>query len=175
MMRNTLPAIKNRVNGVSGMPERRVMKSSTGRARERINIAAAASSHATEYSTRICARRTEISTRTKSTTLRTLVTFKRLSIGRSAGRIGFYPVPPPIEFQDIDEHAEQDMRNVIQRFHCGNGRPPSSPRAHFAGYFFEPETPALQHYQGLDLGIFQREAAAEYIQRAPIHADESGS
>src|ERR1039458_9455569 len=59
MIRNTQPTTSNRANGGSESPSVCAAASSMPRERERINRAVAASNQLTEYSTRMCARRTE--------------------------------------------------------------------------------------------------------------------
>src|SRR5258708_7051945 len=113
IIRKMLPAIRNKVSGVSGIPARDVIYSSTGRARERISIATAASSQLPEYSTRMCARRTETSTKISRITLRTVVTFRRRSISVSSSVTGGprRPVHGAIVLQNIDEDAQQHVED----------------------------------------------------------------
>src|SRR5258706_14143909 len=108
--RKMLPAVRNRVSGVSGIPKRSVTNSSAGRVRESSSMVAAASSQLTEYSTRICARRTEASTSSRSTMLKTVVTFNNASISISSRR-----QPAAVILQYVDKHAEKHVKNVVHR------------------------------------------------------------
>src|SRR5579871_3219038 len=100
------------------------------RARENTSRAAAPTSQATEYSTRIRARRTDTSTITMSSTLNPVIAFRRRSKS----------CPPrllwraPFVLQHVDEHSEQHMNNIVNGFQGGNGGAPRLPRQGTAGY-----------------------------------------
>src|ERR1017187_3180525 len=87
MISTAPPAGRKSVSGESGNPTRLRNPSSSGCTSERISMAAVASSQVTEYSTRMCARRTLIRMVMSRMTLTTVVTFKRRSI--------YPPAPPP--------------------------------------------------------------------------------
>ena len=82
-----------------------------------------------------CARGArETSTISSRTTLRTVVTFKRRSIyppspERSRARRA---VQPAFEFQHVDEHSQQHVHDVVQRFQGGDGGAAGGARAHLA-------------------------------------------
>src|SRR5579863_10495898 len=93
-------------------------------------------SQVTEYSTRMCALRSAVSTITISTTLRTLVHQRSLSIfSTSLGRLflRFLPHRAALVLQYINEYAEQDVRDVVERFEGRDGRPTGAPGVHADG------------------------------------------
>src|SRR5574340_259821 len=147
------------------------------RDRESASRAIATTSQLTEYSTRICARRTEISTSTMSRMLAPAMTSSSLSIALPPGGVGRLraPVQPALVLQHIYEHAQQHMDDVIERAHGGNGIASRHARPHLARHLFEPESTALKHDQRLDFRILQRKAPTENLQCAAVHADEAGS
>src|SRR5579864_3241859 len=115
------------------------MVRSRPREREKNSRAAAPTSHATEYSTRILARRTEINTMTMSTTLNAVIAFRRRSksypprLLRSA----------PLVLQHVDEHSQQHMNNIVNRFHRRNGGASGPPGQHVASYLDEAKPAPL--------------------------------
>src|SRR5579871_781177 len=175
MIRKTLlPAINN-ASGESGRPRRARSRFSSGGVRESTSIAAVAASQLAEYSTRMCARRTENSTMPSITMLNAVVTFRSRSILPSGLGLAGTAMQPAIEFQNVHENSEEDVKDVIQRFHCSNGRAAGQAGTHRAGDFDEAEAAALQHNQRLDFRIFEWKAFAEDAEGLPVHADEAGS
>src|SRR6266851_2714175 len=147
------------------------MAFSNPRARDNTSKAAAPMSHVTEYSTRMRARRTEASTSRISSALKPVITFRRRSKSSPPGFFG----NPALVLQDVHEHSEQHMNNIVDGFRGRDRRAPRAPRQHAARHFHETEPPPLQHHQRLDLRILQRKTPAEHGQRAAVHAHKSRS
>src|SRR5271156_6621492 len=100
-----------RASGGSARPSWREIQLSAKEDRESANRMTAAASQLTEYSTRMCERRTENSTKAIRRTLRTVVTLSRRSIALFPSS-GFLS-SAAFELQDIDEHSQQDVEDVI--------------------------------------------------------------
>src|SRR5258708_1523487 len=149
------------------MPSPAAMASSADRDRDNTSIASDATSQLTEYSTRMCERRSEVSTSAIKSTLIPVVKFKRRSIRYASLAKTRKP-------QDVHEHAQQHMNYIVNGFHRRDGGLACLARMKTAGLLGKPERFPLQHDQGLDLRIFQWEALAEHLQRIPVHADEPG-
>ena len=104
-----------------GQARPRAQASSTPRIAREHQHGAAANSQVTEYSARMCARRTENSTMTSSSRLTAAVTFKRRSIyppaaGAAAGPCRRQATPPPAFIsQDVDEDSQQHVHDVVER------------------------------------------------------------
>src|SRR5580658_2314652 len=79
--------------------------------RESANSMTAAASQLTEYSTRICERLTEKSTKAIRRTLRTVVTLSRRSIALFPSSA--FLSSAAFKLQDVDEHSQQDVEDVI--------------------------------------------------------------
>src|SRR6185437_5001764 len=172
--RKTEPTMRNSASGESpGKPMCVDTVPITARKRESTIMARAAPSQVTEYSARMCAFRTENRTITIRIRATTVVTFNNRSILPSA-LFARRQAPAAFEFEDVHEDAQQHVHDVIKRFHSGDGGFAGLSRTKLTGDFLKPEPFALQHHQGLDLGIFEREAACENLQRPAIDADEPG-
>src|SRR6266568_1539249 len=80
MSRNTQPTSNSGASGGYEIPRKPAVASSKERERETTSSATAAISQLTEYSTRICARRSEVSTSASNSALVTVITLRKRSI-----------------------------------------------------------------------------------------------
>src|ERR1035441_8312189 len=223
MIRKTPPASRKSVSGESGNPMRLRTALSSGCARERISMAAAASSQLTEYSdlkdaageqekrqwgirqSDEVAHRVEQRVRAgenqhggggQQPAHRILHSNVRPAHAdqdhdeqdhaqsggdvqeavhlSSSAALALRAMIAAIEFQYVDKNSEQHVDDGVERFEGRNGRAAGGARAHRAGHLFETETAALQHHEGFNLGVFQRETLAEHVQRALVDAHEAG-
>src|SRR5579864_4843950 len=165
MITNTQPARSIKASGELATPSCAAAASSSAGERDKTRIATDASSQLTEYSTRMCARRTEASTSTIRSKLIPVVKFKRRSIRHSSSKTR--------QPQDVHENTQQHMNYIVNGFEGRNGRFARPAGVKTAGDFLEAEGFPLQHHQRFNFRIFQWEAPAEDLQRIAVDADEA--
>src|SRR5581483_1431036 len=134
-----LPAMK-RARGASGSPKSLRAASRTEGIRESTSIATDAASQLAEYSTRMCARRTENKTIPSIRILNAVVTLRSRSILSSRSRLARRAMEPAIEFQNVHENSQEHVKNIVEGLHRGDGGTAREARPHRAGDLFKAES-----------------------------------
>src|SRR3954465_4768665 len=83
------------------------------------------------------------------------------------------PIPASVKSQNIHEHSQEHVDDVVDRLHRSNRADSGLPGTHLAGYFFETKLLALENHQRFDFGILQRKTATEYLESLSVDTNES--
>ena len=85
----------------------------------------------------------------------------------------FHDLRHRIDLQNIDEHPQHHVQHITQGFDRRNGRLSRMPGKHHTRNLVKSKTFPLEDHEGLNLGICQRKAVREDLQRPTVYADES--